>query len=295
MRLTEELTTGVKRVINAWQGFAYIISPPVVRLIGMGNSTSGQEALSSKSMFGKWTPARESWWTSTSSTYENITSVGDTLTSCYSLLESSWSVRSKGLRFLSELKLKHLMSLCKTFLNLALLHVVRENHYTAEYWFTVNLVTSITSTLLFIMMGILLQRLRRSNRIRAKLERFLPTSKAKETKPWGIKKKKKKDSSNIQPNLPFPQIDPGYQQYCEMLKKSGVPGFYPTYPSAPYPTSNYPVPRPAQMTNIQERAVVPGHDNSDPSTREVVTVQQHQERVNRELAELENGRNGGQA
>ena len=154
-----------------------------------------------------------------------------------------------------------------------------------------NLVTSITSTLLFIILGILLERLRRSNRIRAKLERFLPTSKAKEAKPWGIKKKKKKkDSSNIQPNLPFPKIDPGYQKYCEMIKKSGVPGFYPTYP-----TSNYLVPRPAQMTNIQERAVVPGHDNSDPSTREVVTVQQHQERVNRELAELENGRNGGQA
>ena len=142
MRLTEELTTGVKRVINTWQGFAYIISPPVVRLIGMGNSTSGQEALSSKSMFGKWTPARESWWTSTSSNYENITSVGDALTTCYSLLESSWSVRSKGFRFLSELKLRHLMSSCKTFLNLAMLHEARENRYTAKYWFTVNLVTS---------------------------------------------------------------------------------------------------------------------------------------------------------
>ena len=53
MGLTEELTTGVKRVISAWQGFAYIISPPIVRIIGMGNSTSGQEVLSSKSMFGK--------------------------------------------------------------------------------------------------------------------------------------------------------------------------------------------------------------------------------------------------
>ena len=92
------------------------------------------------------------------------------MTSCYSLLESSWSVRSKGLRFLSELKLHHSMSLCKTFLNLAVLYEVRENRYTAEYWFTVNLVTSITSTLLVIVMGILLQRLRRSNRIRAKME-----------------------------------------------------------------------------------------------------------------------------
>ena len=183
MGLTEELTTGVKRVISAWQGFAYIISPPIVRLIGMGNSTSGQEVLSSKSMFGNWNAARESWWTSTSSTYENITSVGDALTTCYSLLESSWSVRSKGLRFLSELKLRHSMSSCKTFLNLACLHEVRENRYTAENWFRVNLVTSITSTLLFIVLGILLQRLRRSNRIRAKMEQFLPTSKPKESKP----------------------------------------------------------------------------------------------------------------
>ena len=121
------------------------------------------------------------------------------------------------MRFLSELKLRHSMSSCKTFLNLAVLHEVRENRYTAEYWFTVNLVTSITSTLLFIIMGILLQRLRRSNRIRAMLERFLLTSKAKEAKPWGIKKKKKKDSPNIQPNLPFPQVDPRYQQYWYLI------------------------------------------------------------------------------
>ena len=53
MGLTEELTTGVKRVISAWLGFAYIISPPIVRIIGIGNSTSGQEVLSSKSIFGQ--------------------------------------------------------------------------------------------------------------------------------------------------------------------------------------------------------------------------------------------------
>ena len=85
MGLTEELTTGVKRVISAWLGFAYIISPPIVRIIGMGNSTSGQEVLSSKSMFRQWNATQESWWTSTDSTYENITSIGDTLMSCYNL------------------------------------------------------------------------------------------------------------------------------------------------------------------------------------------------------------------
>ena len=120
----------------------------------MGNSTSGQTELSFKSMFGKWNAARENWWTSISSTYENITLIGDALTRCYSLLESSWSVRSEGVRFLSELKFCHSLSLCKTFLNLAYQHEVRENRYTAEYWFTVNMVTSILSTLLFNFMGI---------------------------------------------------------------------------------------------------------------------------------------------
>ena len=112
MELTEGVTTAVKRVISAWQGFAYILSPPLVRIMGGGISTSGQEVLSSKSMFGTWTAARESWWTSTSSSYENITSVGEALTSYYLLLESSWSVRSEGLRFLSEVKLCHSLLSC---------------------------------------------------------------------------------------------------------------------------------------------------------------------------------------
>ena len=73
-----------------------------------------------------------------------------------------------------------------------------------------------------------------------------------------------------------------------MMKKSGMPGFYPSYPAAPYPSSNYPMPRTAQMTTSNERAVFPRQDDS-------VTIEQHQDRVNRELAELENRRNGGQA
>ena len=47
---------------------------------------------------GHWNPAREEWWTSVSSSYENITTVGDALTSCWTLLESSWSIRSEGLQ-----------------------------------------------------------------------------------------------------------------------------------------------------------------------------------------------------
>ena len=46
------------------------------------------------------------------------------------------------------------------------------------------------------------------------------------------------------------------------------------------------------MTTSNERAVVPRQDDS--ATRDIVTIEQHQDRVNRELAELEGGRNGGQ-
>ena len=43
------------------------------------------------------------------------------------------------------------------------------------------------------------------------------------------------------------------------------------------------------MTTNTERAVVPKQENS--ATRDIVTIEQHQDRVNRELAELESRRN----
>ena len=155
------------------------------------------------------------------------------------------------------------------------------------------MVTSILSTLLFIILGMILQRLRRSNQLRSKMERFLPTSKNKESTPWYKKSKKKKEASNnFSTNLPYPQVD-SYQQYCKMIEKNKLNRFYPTYPSAPYPSTNYPMPRIAQMTTNNERSVVPRQD--DNATCDIVTIEQHQDRVNRELADLENGRSGGQA
>ena len=76
-------------------------------------------------------------------------------------------------------------------------------------------------------------------------------------------------------------------------EENGMPGFYPSYQPAPYPSTHYPMPRTTQMTTSNERAVVPRQDDS--VTRDIVTIEQHQDRVNWELAELENGRNGGQA
>ena len=178
--------------------------------MGGGESkTPGLETMTSRSMFGMLTAQREAWWTSTSSSYENITSVGDALTTCYSLLESSWSMRSEGLCFLNEYKLRHSLSSCKTFLNLVCLHEIRNNAQDASYWFHMNLDTSILSTLMFITLGIIVQRLRRSNHLRAKMEKFMPTSKNKETsKAWYKPNKNKKKPENNMNNLPFPQIYP---------------------------------------------------------------------------------------
>ena len=125
------------------------------------------------------------------------------------------------------------------------------------------------------------------------MQRFLPTSKNKDSQPW-YKKNKKKEVSN---NLPFPQVD-NYQRYYQMMEKNGLNGFYPNYPSAPYPSPNYPVPMPRNnqtvtMTTNNERAIIPRQDDSN--THDIVTIEQHQDRVNRELADLENGRGGGQA
>ena len=49
----------------------------------------------------------------------------------------------------------------------------------------------------------------------------------------------------------------------------------------------------ATMTTNNERAIVPRQDDS--VTLDIFTIEQHQDRVNRELADLENGRGGGQA
>ena len=78
------------------------------------------------------------------------------------------------------------------------------------------------------------------------------------------------------------------------MEKNGMTGLYPNYPSAPYPSANYLVsmPRNNQMTTNNERALVPRQDDV---TRDIVTIEQHQDRVNRELADLENRRVGGQA
>ena len=47
------------------------------------------------------------------------------------------------------------------------------------------------------------------------------------------------------------------------------------------------------MTTNNDRSIVPRQE--DNATRDIVTIEQHQDHVNRELADLENGRGGAQA
>ena len=82
-------------------------------------------------------------------------------------------------------------------------------------------------------------------------------------------------------NLPFPQIDP-CQKYFQMAKKNG---YYSNYPTAPHPM---PMPRNNQNVtdNNQAWAVVvrtPEENNS----RDILTIKQHQQRVNHEISDLE--------
>ena len=121
-----------------------------------------------------WNPKMEDWYTSISRSYENSTTIGDALTSCYSLLEASWSTRSENYKFLSESKLRHALSSCKSFLNLAISKEIHRQESEAAYWFNVNLVSSALSTVLFIAITFTIARLRRSNTLRQRMKRYMP-------------------------------------------------------------------------------------------------------------------------
>ena len=74
--------------------------------------------------------------------------------------------------------------------------------------------------------------------------------------------------------------------------------FYPNYPSAPYPSANYPVPmgrnnQTVTMSTNNKRTIILRHEDND--TCDIISIGQHQDCFNRELADLENGRGGGQA
>ena len=106
-----------------------------------------------------------------SSSYENITSVGDSLTSCWSLLESAWSVRSENYRFVSSHKLRHALSACKTFLNLSIEKELNACENSEAMWFYGNIISAVISTILFIITSYFLRNWRISLRERKVLKK----------------------------------------------------------------------------------------------------------------------------
>ena len=209
----------------------------------MGGGASKEVTTASPSTPG-WNPQREEWWTSVSSSYENITSIGDALTSCYSLLEASWSTRSENYKFLSETKLRHALSSCKTFLNLSIAKELHRQESEAQYWFNVNLISSALSTVLFIAITFTIARLRRLTILRQRMKRYMPNSWfEKKTTPTSWFKKSPsptKTKPTFSTQLPV-QITPEYHlpnPYHLPLThqaQQGMPGAPPT----PYPVAAY--------------------------------------------------------
>ena len=154
-----------------------------------------------------WNPKTEDWYTSISRSYENSTSIGDALTSCYSLLEASWSTRSENYKFLSESKLRHALSSCKSFLNLAISKELHKQESEAAYWYNVNLLSSALSTILFIAITYLIARLRRSNSLRGRMKRYMPEKwfdRADKTKSWFRRSPKPANSTAaFSPSVPI--------------------------------------------------------------------------------------------
>ena len=64
---------------------------------------------------------------------------------------------------LSEYKLRHALSSCKTFLNLAVPNRLRDNRYDAHWWFHMNIASSLLFAVMFEFMPLILEKLRISN------------------------------------------------------------------------------------------------------------------------------------
>ena len=123
--------------------------------------------------------------------YEDSATVSEGLSSCYGAMEAAWSSRSGSYKMINDIKLKHSYSSCKSYLELALHRELSQCQDEGSYWYTINVASSATSTILFILLTVLLARLRRSNRIKSKLKRHLPEklwNKTKKTKSWFRKK-----------------------------------------------------------------------------------------------------------
>ena len=140
--------------------------------MGQAQSQTPEPQLSGDMVSTSWNPKIESWYSEM--TMENSSTISESLTSCYGLLESSWSARSSGSRIISESRIRHAFSSCKAFISLAIQNELHTCHTEASYWYTVNLISSALGTVLFIAITCLMARLRNSNRVKSRMKRYLP-------------------------------------------------------------------------------------------------------------------------
>ena len=110
----------------------------------------------------------EAWFTEMK--FQNSTTISEALSSCYGVLSNTWDSKSGDYRLISEAKFRTSIASCKSFVSLALNNQLSSCRDEGEYWYRINLATGTTSTVLFVLLTILLTRLRRSNRIRSKLK-----------------------------------------------------------------------------------------------------------------------------
>ena len=96
-----------------------------------------------------WDDSKETWFKSLMEDHK-INFTREALQMCWSLIESSWSIRSETYRFVHNTNLRHALTSCKNVLNLAIETEKNEDEQNMRFWFIMNCVTSGIATVLLI-------------------------------------------------------------------------------------------------------------------------------------------------
>ena len=126
--------------------------------------------------------SREAWFQSLVIN-QKINSTGEALQICFSLIEGSWSRRSKTFCFVHDVKLRHALTSCRSMINLAIEAEKNDDAASAEFWFWTDMVTSGVMTVLFVLCAYFYKKLRDSKTVRRTCKSLL-TSKEDSTA-WG--------------------------------------------------------------------------------------------------------------
>ena len=255
------------------------------------------------------------------SSSENISSVEDSLTSCWTLLESAWSVLSENKRIVSSHKLRHALSACKTFLKLSIEQERNEYEESCTWWFYSNIISAVISTILFLIASWFLRNWRVSIRQRKILKKQVEgksdISHGKSDVSKGIwnQSKKKKQPNHQQwakGNSDKPPYNYPYQRFTDATSnmEKGKPAT--NYPVArmtggirdvPAPNTGYPVVHSPTTGYPVATAAGSDHDVSPPDNiysanirNQELQVQSREEQLRilkEHISELERSREGG--